>query len=71
MDMGALPSFYYINKDQWNKLPDNLKKIVQSVIDDQPAIIAGSSPRSRWKPMRSSRPRTSRCTASRKKIGRS
>lgn len=41
MDMGALPSFYYINKDQWNKLPDNLKKVVQSVIDDQPAVVAG------------------------------
>jgi TRAP-type transport system periplasmic protein len=40
MDMGALPSFYYINKDQWNKLPENLKKVVQSVIDEQPAVVA-------------------------------
>ena len=40
MDMGALPSFYYINKDQWTKLPEDLKKVIQSVIDDQPAFIA-------------------------------
>jgi TRAP-type C4-dicarboxylate transport system substrate-binding protein len=39
MDMGALPSFYFINKKSWEKLPDNLKKVVRSVIDDQPAFV--------------------------------
>lgn len=39
MDMGALPSFYFINKKSWERLPDNLKKVVQSVIDDQPAFV--------------------------------
>jgi TRAP-type C4-dicarboxylate transport system substrate-binding protein len=39
MDMGALPSFYFINKKSWEKLPGNLKKVVQSVIDDQPAFV--------------------------------
>jgi TRAP-type C4-dicarboxylate transport system substrate-binding protein len=39
MDMGALPAFYFINKDAFNELPDNLKKVVQSVIDDYPAYM--------------------------------
>lgn len=39
MNMGALPSFYFINKKSWEKLPDNLKKVVRSVIDDQPAFV--------------------------------
>lgn len=39
MDMGALPCFFYINKNSWNRLPDSLKKVVQSVIADQPAFI--------------------------------
>jgi TRAP-type C4-dicarboxylate transport system substrate-binding protein len=37
MDMAALPAFYYINKNAFHELPDNLKKAVQSVIDDYPA----------------------------------
>ncbi|RJQ51718.1 MAG: hypothetical protein C4530_19785 [Desulfobacteraceae bacterium] len=39
MNMGAAPTFYFINKDAWNELPDHLKKVVQSVIDDSAAFM--------------------------------
>jgi TRAP-type C4-dicarboxylate transport system substrate-binding protein len=39
MDMSAVPTFYFINKEAWNELPDNLKKVVESVIEDSPAFI--------------------------------
>jgi len=39
MNMGAAPTFYFINKDAWNELPDHLKKVVQSVVDDLPAFM--------------------------------
>jgi TRAP-type C4-dicarboxylate transport system substrate-binding protein len=34
MDMGAAPTLYFINKDAWNELPDDLKKVVDSVVHD-------------------------------------
>jgi TRAP-type C4-dicarboxylate transport system substrate-binding protein len=39
MDMGAVPTLYFINKDAFNELPDHLKKVVQSVVDDLPAFL--------------------------------
>ena len=39
LDISAGATMYYINKDAWNELPDNLKKVVQSVIDDSPAFM--------------------------------
>ena len=39
MDMGAAPTFQFINKDAWNELPDDLKKVVQSVMDDSAAFM--------------------------------
>jgi len=37
MDLSAAPTVYFINKNAWNELPDDLKMVVQSVIDDLPA----------------------------------
>jgi len=39
MDMGAAPTIYFINKDSWNALPDDLKSVVRSVIDDLPLYM--------------------------------
>jgi TRAP-type C4-dicarboxylate transport system substrate-binding protein len=39
MDMGAAPTIYFINKDSWKKLPDDLKAVVKSVIDDLPLFM--------------------------------
>ena len=39
MNMGAAPTFYFINKDAWNELPEDLKKAIQSVVDDLPAFM--------------------------------
>ena len=39
MDMAAQPAPILINKNAWNELPDDLKKVVQSVIDDCPAFM--------------------------------
>ncbi|RJQ59924.1 MAG: hypothetical protein C4530_08570 [Desulfobacteraceae bacterium] len=39
MDMGAAPTLYFINKDAWNELPEDLQKVVQSVIDDSAAFM--------------------------------
>ena len=39
MDMGAAPTLYFINKDAWNELPEDLKKVVRSVIDDSAAFM--------------------------------
>jgi TRAP-type C4-dicarboxylate transport system substrate-binding protein len=39
MDMGAAPTLYFINQDSWNELPADLKKVVQSVIDDTAAFM--------------------------------
>jgi TRAP-type C4-dicarboxylate transport system substrate-binding protein len=39
MNMGAAPTFYFINKDAWNELPDHLKKVVESVVADLPAFM--------------------------------
>jgi TRAP-type C4-dicarboxylate transport system substrate-binding protein len=39
MDMGAAPTFYFINKDAWNELPDHLKNVIQSVMSDLPAFM--------------------------------
>ena len=35
--LADLPCMYLINKDSWNELPETLKKVIQSVIDDTPA----------------------------------
>jgi TRAP-type C4-dicarboxylate transport system substrate-binding protein len=37
MDLSAAPTVYFINKNAWNELSDDLQKVVQSVIDDLPA----------------------------------
>jgi TRAP-type C4-dicarboxylate transport system substrate-binding protein len=37
MALADLPCMYLINKDSWNELPETLKKVIQSVIDDTPA----------------------------------
>ena len=39
MDMGCSPNIYLINKEAWNELPDDLKKVVQGVIVDIPAFM--------------------------------
>ena len=39
MDMGYAPTLHFINQDTMNELPDDLKKVVQSVIDDSPAFM--------------------------------
>jgi TRAP-type C4-dicarboxylate transport system substrate-binding protein len=39
MNMGAAPTFYFINKDAWKELPDHLKKVIESVVDDLSAFI--------------------------------
>jgi TRAP-type C4-dicarboxylate transport system substrate-binding protein len=39
MNMGEAPTLFFINKDAWNELPDDLKKVVQSVISDLPAFM--------------------------------
>jgi TRAP-type C4-dicarboxylate transport system substrate-binding protein len=39
LDMGCSPNIYLINREAWNELPDDLKKVVQSVIDDTPAFM--------------------------------
>jgi TRAP-type C4-dicarboxylate transport system substrate-binding protein len=39
LDISAGDTIYFINKSAWNELPDDLKKVVQSVIDDSPAFM--------------------------------
>ena len=39
MDMGALACVFWLNKDRWNELPDHLKEVVQSVVDDHPRFV--------------------------------
>ncbi|MBW1799971.1 MAG: C4-dicarboxylate TRAP transporter substrate-binding protein [Deltaproteobacteria bacterium] len=39
LNMGALPALFWLNKDRWNELPDNLKKVVQSVAEDHIAFV--------------------------------
>jgi TRAP-type C4-dicarboxylate transport system substrate-binding protein len=39
MDMGYAPTLHFMNRDTLNELPDDLKKVVQSVIDDSPAFM--------------------------------
>ena len=39
MNMGAMGTMYFINKDAWNELPDHLKKVVESLIDDYAAFL--------------------------------
>jgi TRAP-type C4-dicarboxylate transport system substrate-binding protein len=39
LDLASMVVIYFINRDKWNQLPDNLKKVVQSVIEDYPAFL--------------------------------
>jgi TRAP-type C4-dicarboxylate transport system substrate-binding protein len=40
MDVTSMASAYMINKQKWNELPDNLKKVVESVNKEYPAFLA-------------------------------
>jgi TRAP-type C4-dicarboxylate transport system substrate-binding protein len=39
LDISGGSTMYFINKVAWNELPDKLKNVVQSVIDDSPAFM--------------------------------
>ena len=39
INLGAMGSPFFINKDAWNELPEHLKKVVESVIDDSAAFL--------------------------------
>jgi TRAP-type C4-dicarboxylate transport system substrate-binding protein len=48
LDMGAMGVMYLINKDAWNELPDELQRVVQSVIDDSAVFLWDYEHQSEW-----------------------
>jgi TRAP-type C4-dicarboxylate transport system substrate-binding protein len=48
MDMGAMGMLYLINKDRWNELPDELKKMVHDLMYDLPAWMWNYENKGKW-----------------------
>ena len=39
VETSDLPAMFFINRDSWNELPENLKRVIQGVVDEIPAFL--------------------------------